>query len=325
MTEHFVEHGSPAEILDVIAQLPALPYAARGDQLDWSVAGHEGESFDRMHMFGLASHPDKARVRERATRLAVAADQRWGRRHRFACAAVTPKHDPAHILDPRAVPAAALQAMGATEAEVWRFGDSALLLAVNPHHASGAALCVALVLEASYLEKPVARLAVADAEMESRIRKAGKGGNRKRKSAGASSELLQDFLSRDENRISSAIDVVNGSGDSVLLAPVAAELRAVLVSLQEADFVIVDGNPVELAVDRLEIVRSGGCLCATYPRRSADPQREADAGWVRIESETRDAPGARPRRVVVCTSCGSMFDVEEGEYWATWWKWVPRG
>ena len=43
MTEHFVEHGTPAEIVDVIAQLPALPYAAPGDQLDWSVAGHEGE------------------------------------------------------------------------------------------------------------------------------------------------------------------------------------------------------------------------------------------------------------------------------------------
>ena len=57
MSEHFVEHGTPTEILDVIALLPALPYAARGDQLDWSVGGHEGESFDRMHMFGLASHP----------------------------------------------------------------------------------------------------------------------------------------------------------------------------------------------------------------------------------------------------------------------------
>ncbi|TQK71540.1 hypothetical protein [Nocardioides sp. SLBN-35] len=325
MTERFVEHGTPAEILDVIAQLPALPYAARGDQLDWSVAGHEGESFDRMHVFGLASHPDRARVHELATRLAVAADQRWGKRHRFACAAVTPKGDPAHILDPRAVPAAALEAMGATEAEFWRFGDSALLLAVNPDHVSGAALCVALVLEASYLEKPVDRLAVADAEMYARIRKAGKGGNRKRRSAGVRSELLEDFLSRDKTRINSAIDVVNGSGDAALLAPVAAELRAVLASIRAADFVIVDGNPVELAVDRLEIVRSGGCLCATYPRRSADPQREADKGWVRIESETVSAPGARPRREVACTSCGSVFDVEEGEYHATWWKWVLRG
>jgi hypothetical protein len=324
MTEHFIEHGTPAEILDVIAQLPALPYAARGDQLDWSVAGHEGESFDRMHMFGLASHPDPTRVRELATRLGVVADQRWGKRHRFAVAAVTPKHDPAHILDPRAVPAAALQAMGATEAEVWRFGESAFLLAVNPHRASGAALCVALVMEASYLEKPVDRLAVADAEMESRIRKAGRGGNKKQKSAGVRSDLLQDFLSHDETRIKSAISVVNSSGDSVLLAPVAAELRAVLASLRAADFVIVDGNPVELAVDRLEIVRSGGCLCVTYPRRSVDPQSEAAMGWVRIEDETTSVPGARPRRVVACTSCGSVFDVEEGEYHATWWKWVPR-
>lgn len=180
------------------------------------------------------------------------------------------------------------------------------------------------VLEASYLEEPVDRLAVADAEMDARIRRAGKGGSRRRRAAGVSSELLQDFLSRDRPRISSAIDVVNGSGDPALLAPVAAELRAVLDALQAADFVIVDGNPVELAVDRLEIVRSGGCLCATYPRRSADPQREADAGWVGIESETRSAPGARPQRVVVCTSCGALFDVEEGEYHATWWKWVPR-
>ena len=61
------------------------------------------------------------------------------------------------------------------------------------------------------------------------------------------SELLEDFLSRDKARISSAIDVVNGSGDAALLAPVAAELRAVLASMRSADFVIVDGNPVELA------------------------------------------------------------------------------
>lgn len=330
MTEHFIEHGAPGEILDVIAQLPDLPYAARSAQQDWSVDGHEGESFDRLHLFGLASHPEKARVRELATRLAAAADQRWGKRSRFACAAVTPKSDPAHILDPRAVPAATLQAMGASEAEVWRFGESALLLAVNPSHKSGVAICVALVMEASYLEKPQDRFAVADAEMESRIRKAGKGskgsksGKKRKPGVKRDSELLGEFLSRDEARISAAIDVVNRSSDTALLAPVAAELRAVLAGLRAVDFVIVDGNPVELAVDRLEIVRSGGCLCATYPRRNPEPQREADQGWVRIDDETCEL-GGRPRRVVSCTSCGTVFDVEEGEYHYTWWRWVRRG
>lgn len=279
-----------------------------------------------MHMFGLASHPDRGKVRELATRLAVAADQRWGKRSRFACAAVTPQSDPAYILDPRAVPAAALRAMGASEAEVWRFGGSALLLAVNPAPASGAAICVALVMEESCLEKPVDRFAVADAEMESRIRKAGKkqgGGKGRKRKAGAASGLLQEFLSRDQKRISAAIDVVNRSGDTALLAPVAEELGAVLAALRAADFVIVDGNPVELTVDRLELVQSGGCLCATYPRRSTDPEWEAEQGWVRIESETCEL-GGRPRRVVTCTSCGTVFDVEEGEYHATWWKWVAR-
>lgn len=327
MTEHFIEHGTPTEILDVIAQLPRLPYAARGQKRDWTVDGHEGESMDRMHMFGLASHPDRGKVRELATRVAVAADQRWGKRTRFACAAVTPADDPAYILDPRAAPAAALRAMGVSEAEVWRFGRSALFLAVNPSHASGAAICVALVMEAEYLEKPVDTLAEADAEMAARIRKAGKaskagkgakGGGAKRTSA-----LMQEFLSRDQKRISAAIDVVNRSGDPALLAPVAAELRAVLAALRDADFVIVDGNPVELAVDRLELVRSGGCLCATYARRSVDPEREAEHGWVRVESETCE-PGGRPQRVVVCSACGTVFDVEEGEYHYTWWKWVPR-
>lgn len=326
MTEHFIEHGTPAEILDVIAQLPRLPYAAHGKQQDWTVDGHEGESFDRLHMFGLASHPDKGKVRELATRVAVAADQRWGKRSRFACAAVTPQDDPAYVLDPRAVPAAALRAMGASEAEVWRFGKSALLLAVNPAHRSGVAICVALVMDAECLEKPVDTLAAADAEMASRLRKAGKGskaGKAGKKRKGADSELLQEFLSRDQKRISVAIDVVNRSGDTALLAPVADELRAILAALNAADFVIVEGNPVELAVDRLEIVRDGGCLCATYARRSVDPEREAEQGWVRIESETCE-PGGRPQRVVACTTCGTVFDVEEGEYHYTWWKWVPR-
>ncbi|HSX66173.1 hypothetical protein [Nocardioides sp.] len=323
MTEHFIEHGTPAELLDVIAQLPGLPYAAHGKQLDWSVDGHEGESFDRLHMFGLASHPDKGKVRELATRVALAADERWGKRSRFACAAVTPQDDPAYILDPRAVPAAALRAMGASEAEVWRFGESALLLAVNPKHASGVAICVALVVEAECLAKPVDTLAVADAEMESRLRKASNAGKGGKKRTRADSELLQEFLSRDQKRISAAIDVVNRSSDTALLTPVADELRAVLAALNAADFVIVDGNPVELAVDRLEIVRDGGCLCATYARRSVDPEREAAQGWVRIESETCEL-GGRPQRVVACTSCAAVFDVEEGEYHYTWWKWVPR-
>lgn len=330
MTEHFIEHGTPAEILDVIAQLPGLPYAARGQKRDWRVDGHEGESMDRMHMFGLASHPDRGKVRELATRLAVAADQRWGKRSRFACAAVTPPDDPAYILDPRAAPAAALQAMGVSEAEVWRFGRSALFLAVNPSHASGAAICVALVMEAEYLEKPVNTLAEADAEMAARLRKAGKAGKGGKGAKGGkgggvkrTSALLQEFLSRDQKRISAAIDVVNRSGDTALLAPVAAELRAVLAALRDADFVIVDGNPVELAVDRLEIVQSGGCLCTTYARRSVDPEREAEHGWVRIESETCEL-GGRPKRVVACSACGTVFDVEEGEYHYTWWKWVAR-
>jgi len=110
---------------------------------------------------------------------------------------------------------------------------------------------------------------------------------------------------------------------SALLAPAANELAAVLAALKAADFVIVDGNPVELAVDRLELVRSGGCLCATYARRSVDPEREARQGLVRIESETCQL-GGRPRRVVACVACGTVFDVEEGEYHATWWKWVRR-
>lgn len=326
MTEHFLEHGTPAEILDVIAQLPALPYAARGEQQDWSVAGHEGESFDRLHMFGLASHPDKAQVRELATRLAVAADQRWGKRSRFACAAVTPKSDPAHILDPRAVPAGTLQAMGVSEAEVWRFGESAVLLAVNPRHASGVAICVALVLEASYLEKPVDRLAAADAEMESRIRKAGKGSKKRKHGVKRDSELLSEFLSRDQARISAAIDVVNRSGDTELLAPVAAELSAVLAGLRAADFVIVEGNPVELAVDRLQIVRDGGCLCATYPRWNADPEREQAQGRIRIDSEERPN-NWRPQRVVTCLSCGTVFAVAEDEHrhGGALWTWVRRG
>jgi hypothetical protein len=322
MTVLFIEHGTSAEILDVVAKLPGLPYAARGGQRDWSLRGHEGESFDRMHMFGLASHPDRAKVRELARGLAVAADQRWGKRSLFRCAAVTPKDDPAHILDPRSVPAAALRAMGTSEAEVWGFGKSALLLAVS--EASGVSRCVALVMEASYLEEPEDRFAVADAEMESRIRKARKrGGAKQRSGAGRTSELLLDFLSRDEARINSAIDVVNRSGDVALLAPAANELAAVLAALKAADFVIVDGNPVELAVDRLELVRSGGCLCATYARRSVDPEREARQGLVRIESETCQL-GGRPRRVVACVACGTVFDVEEGEYHATWWKWVRR-
>lgn len=327
MTEHFVEHGTPAELLDVIADLADLPYAAHGTQQDWSLAGHEGETFDRMHLFGLASHPEPGRVRELATRLAGAAEHRWGKRGRFASVAVTPKNDPAHILDPRAVPVAALQAMGCSEAEVWRFGESALLLAVNPSHASGVAICVALVMEASYLEKPEDRLAVADAAMESRIRKTDKRGTKPRKSGiggkGARSALLADFLSRDVTRINSAIDTVNRSSDPALLAPVAEELAAVLRALRAADFVVVDGNPVELAVDRLEIVHSGGCLCATYPRSNPNPQGEVDQGWVRIDEETCEL-GSRPQRVVSCTSCGAIFDVEEGEYHATWWAWVRR-
>lgn len=243
---------------------------------------------------------------------------------RFACAGVTPPDDPAYILDPRASPAAALRAMGVTEAEVWRFGRSALFLAVNPSHASGAAICVALVMETEYLEKPVDTLAEADAEMAARLRKAGKagkggkGGGVKRTSA-----LMQEFLSRDQKRISAAIDVVNRSGDTALLAPVAAELRAVLAALRDADFVIVEGNPVELAVDRLELVQSGGCLCSTYARRSVDPEHEAEHGWVRIESESCEL-GGRPKRVVACSACGTVFDVEEGEYHYTWWKWVAR-
>ncbi len=323
MAEHFIEHGTPAELLDVIARLPGLPYAPSGGKRDWTVDGHEGESFDRMHMFGLASDPDGSAVRALATRLAAAADQRWGKRSRFDCVAVTPPDDPAHILDPRAAPAAALRAMGSSEAEVWRFGVSALFLALNPHHTSGVAICVALVMEAAYLEKPVDRFAVADAEMASRMRKARKRRGRETTADGADSPLLQEFLSRDQKRVSAAIDVVNRSGDTALLAPVAANLSAVLKALNAADFVIVEGNPVELAVDRLEIVESGGCLCTTYPRRSVDPEREAEHGWVRIESETCE-PGGRPLRVVACTACGAVYDVEEGDYHYTWWKWVRR-
>ena len=139
--------------------------------------------------------------------------------------------------------------------------------------------------------------------------------------------LLEDFLSGDRSRVLHATWETIGSRDSAVLDPLVAVLPRIRKATENLDlggiFYSNNGH-VEHALEKLEHYRAGRCWCANYPGLlTYDPQKEQKSGHARIISTSE--PGWSMTYECECTVCGQRFDVEQGDYHVTWWKWVPRG
>ena len=145
--------------------------------------------------------------------------------------------------------------------------------------------------------------------------------------------LLDDFVSKDRDRIMHAVWEVFRTRDPEVLAPLAKQLRRIDRATDNIDLggaLASNAQHVGHAIERLRLFGDGECLCAAYPEHLFyEPAKEESYGYVRIVEEipviTDQGFPDRPKRVCECTDCGRQFTVEEGEYHYTWWKWTARG
>ena len=145
--------------------------------------------------------------------------------------------------------------------------------------------------------------------------------------------LLDDFVSKDRDRIMHAVWEVIKTRDPEVLAPLAKEVGRIDRATDDIAYggaLASNAQHVGHAIDRLRLFKRRECLCGAYPdHQFYEPAKEESYGFVRIIEEipvlTDQGFPDRPKRVCECTDCGRQFTVEEGEYHYTWWKWTARG
>jgi hypothetical protein len=146
-------------------------------------------------------------------------------------------------------------------------------------------------------------------------------------SESAEPSLLEDFLSDDTRCVMHATWQVIRTRDAEALDPLVAALPRIRRATDHLDLGgALHSNRVSLehALEKIENHRDKTCWCANYPGLSFyEPSKEEKSGYVRILSTSE--PGWSMTYRCVCVLCGQEFEVEQGDYHYTWWKWVPRG
>lgn len=140
------------------------------------------------------------------------------------------------------------------------------------------------------------------------------------------SPLVADFLSGDRSRVLSAVWAVVRTRDPDTLAPLVRSLPAIEEATADADLggmLASNSDHLAHALDRLRLVDRGACLCAAYRlHQFYDPEKEEHLRHVRVVASVPNDRQWVPDRICECRDCGQQFQVEQGDYHYTWWKWT---
>jgi hypothetical protein len=302
MTDEIVD-ASPEQVVAVIAQMADLPWPDGDEWLEWEIDGLEGQTSFLMHVLPLGATSDAAALTSLTSPLSKLADQRWGVRHRFDATRFTDDADtdPASY-DRRSAPASLVRALGSDNAAWWRSGSDAVVLVDNSAAATETSKAAVLVLPAQWLAGPGAE--------EDALR----------------SPLVADFLSGDKDRVLSALWAVFATRDPEILAPLARALPAIEKATADTELggmLASNNSNLDHVLDRISLFGKGACLCAAYfSHQFYDPEKEAHRRHVRIVETVPNDGQWVPDRICECRDCGRRFQVEQGEYHYTWWKWT---
>lgn len=302
MTGEIVD-ATAAQVVAVIEQVTGLPWPEGEELLEWELDGLEGQTTWMTHVLPLASTPDTGAIASLAGALVTLADQRWVVRHRFDATRFTDDAttDPASY-DRRSAPASLVRSLGADTAVWWRYDDHAVLLVDSSAAAPEVRKLVVLVLPDQWMEGP----GVEELALQSR--------------------LVDDFLSGEKDRILAAVWEVMRTRDPALLTPLVTALPAIARATAGADLggmLVSNASNLERALQRIELFSTGACLCTAYRlQQFHDPAKEEQAGHIRIVGTVPNERQWEPDRICECTDCGRRYQVEQGEYHYTWWKWT---
>lgn len=298
MGDEIIDAG-PELVLTVIGKMADLPWPDGDEWLEWEIDGLAGQTSFLMHVLPLGATSDAAAMAALTASVAALADRRWGVRHRFDATRFTDdaSTDPASY-DPRSAPASLVRALGSDSAVWWRSGADAVVLVDNSAVARQVATAAVLVLPARWLAGP------GDEE----------------------NALLADFLSGDGERILSAVWAVFATREPEVLAPLARALptlREATADVELGGALASNTSHLEHVLHRIGLFGKGACLCAAYlSHQFYDPPKEEQRRHVRIVETVPNDRQWVPDRICECRDCGTRFQVEQGEYHYTWWKWT---
>ncbi|MCX2946821.1 hypothetical protein [Lentzea sp. NEAU-D7] len=300
MSDEIVD-ATPEQVLAVVEQMAGLPWPDGDEWLEWEIDGLEGQTSFLMHVLPLAATSDAAALAAFTAPVAALADQRWGVRHRFDATRFTDGADTASY-DRRSAPAGLVRSLGAETAVWWRSGSDAVVLIDSSAAALRTSKAAVLVLPVQWMAGPGAE--------EDALR----------------SPLVADFLSGDENRVLSAVWAVFETRDPEVLAPLARALPAVEKATADVELggaLVPNRSNLDHALARIRLHDRGVCLCAAYlSHQFYDPAKEEHRRHVRVVATVANDRQWVPDRVCECRDCGKRFQVEQGEYHYTWWKWT---
>lgn len=135
--------------------------------------------------------------------------------------------------------------------------------------------------------------------------------------------LLADLLSRDTHRVWSAACAINVLRDPLSLASLAEHLPEIERETEDLDLggaLFSNNERLRQAISTLRAQQGSLCRCWLYPQfLTYDPLKEAEAGDVTVLYA--DPPDWNMTYRCRCTHCGAEYEVEQGEYHLTWWKW----
>ncbi|GAA3034275.1 hypothetical protein [Actinokineospora globicatena] len=298
-----VVDASPARVVAVIEQMADLPWPDGDEWLEWEIDGLAGQTSYLMHVLPLGATSDAAALAALTSPLRTLADQRWGARHRFDATRFTDDAGSTKY-DRRSAPASLVRALDSDSATWWRSGSDAVVLIDNSAAAPKASKAAVLVLPARWL--------------------AGPGDEEK----ALHSPVVADLLSGDKDRVLSGVWAVIKTRDPEILTPLARALPAIRKATANADLggaLASNGSHLDHALHRIELFTNGTCLCAAYlSHQFYDPAKEEVQDHIRIVATVPNDGQWIPDRICECHDCGHQFQVEQGEYHYTWWKWTEH-
>lgn len=147
--------------------------------------------------------------------------------------------------------------------------------------------------------------------------------------------VMDDFNSRDPRRIwSAAGDIVRHGQDPDWIRHFFYRMEDIERAARGVELgggIAPNRRFVDYALETIRFHKEGrGCPCGLYPMTGDDcvfdPEKEAEAGWVRI-LDTVYERGSRfvDHYVIQCTRCGQIYRVAETVGHWTSWKWVKLG
>jgi hypothetical protein len=141
--------------------------------------------------------------------------------------------------------------------------------------------------------------------------------------------LLDGLLSKDAHRIWEAASRITRLRDRDALQWLAehdAGIRAATAGVYLGGAFRPNEVILSQALRRMEMARGSACFCSLYAEDMfANPQREADDGFIEVLSLQDNTETLETDWLVTCKACGKQLQIKQNDGWhVPTYRWTPK-